>query len=305
MASDQKRVTVLGLGLLGSAMARAFLDNGYQLTVWNRSPARASAFDGIAGIASSVPEACRASEVIIACMIDPSACDSVLRHPETEAAIRGKLLVQLTTTTPADARSEAEWANRCGAQYLGGAILASPSTVGTDRAMAFYSGPREAFDRYRSWLQVLAPNSVYYGEEIGRAATMDHALLELSYGCLAVLFHSMALCEAGSVPLDEFLDHVTIFKDGFLEQRTSGIASGTYPSGTATMYTFTSWVEQLVRVAADAGVDTSLPAALLHGITRTVELGHGRDDYQALYEAFRQRGNDSDDQLPPETDAVI
>jgi 3-hydroxyisobutyrate dehydrogenase-like beta-hydroxyacid dehydrogenase len=290
MASSEKRVTVLGLGLLGSAMARAFLDNGYRLTVWNRSPGRAAAFEGRAKIATSVAEACHASEVIIACVIDPSACESALRNPETEAAIEGKLLVQLTTTTPADARSEAEWANRCGARYLGGAILVSPSTVGTDRAKAFYSGPKDAFDRYRTWLQVLAPNSAYYGEEVGRAATMDHALLELSYGCLALLFHSIALCEAGSVPLDEFLDQVTIFKDGFLEQRTSGIASGTYPSGSATMHTFASWAEQLVRVAADAGVDTSLPAALLHGITRTVELGHGRDDYQALYEAFRQRG---------------
>lgn len=115
----------------------------------------------------------------------------------------------------------------------------------------------------------------------------------------------MALCEAGSVPINEFFDHVTLFTPGFLEQRTSGIASGTYPSGTATMHTFASWAEQLVRVAADAGVDTTLPTTLLHGITRTVQLGHGGDDYQALYEAFRQPEDVSADQLPPETDAPV
>jgi 3-hydroxyisobutyrate dehydrogenase-like beta-hydroxyacid dehydrogenase len=146
---------------------------------------------------------------------------------------------------------------------------------------------------------------VYCGEDIGRAATIDHALLELSYGCLAVLFHSMALCEAGSVPIHEFFDHVTLFTKEFLEQRTSGIASGTYPSGTATMHTFASWAEQLVRVSADAGVDTAVPATLLHGITRTVELGHGGDDYQALYEAFRRPRDGSADQLQPETDAAV
>jgi 3-hydroxyisobutyrate dehydrogenase-like beta-hydroxyacid dehydrogenase len=226
--------------------------------------------------------------VIVVCLIDPTACCSALRQPETEAAIKGKLLVQLTTTTPGDARKEAAWANRCGAQYLGGAILASPATIGTDRAKAFYSGPKGVFDRYCSWLQVIAPDPVYCGEEMGRAATMDHALLELSYGCLAVLFHSMALCEAGSVPLDEFFDHVTLFTRGFLEQRTGGIASGAYPSGTATMHTFVSWAEQLVRTSDEAGVDTTVPAALLHGITRAVELGHGGDDYQALYEAFKK-----------------
>jgi 3-hydroxyisobutyrate dehydrogenase-like beta-hydroxyacid dehydrogenase len=288
MGSAPKRVTVVGLGLLGSAIARAFLDSGYEVTVWNRSPERANAFDGTATIAPSVVGACEASDVIVVCLINPAACESALRHSVTEAAIKDKVLVQLTTTTPVDARHEAEWANRCGARYLGGAILASPVTIGTGRAKAFYSGPRDVFDQYRSWLQVLAPNSVYCGEEIGCAATMDHALLELSYGCLAVLFHSMALCEAGSVPLPDFLAQVTLFADGFVEHRAAGIGSGNYPSGTATMHTFASWAEQLVRVAKGAGVDTTVPVTLLQAIARTVELGHGSDDYQALYEAFRR-----------------
>ena len=200
MNAPPRRVSVIGLGLLGSAIARAFFDSGYELTVWNRSPERAVAFDGTAQVASSVAEACNASDVIVVCLIAPDACRSALRQPPSEQAISGKLVVQLTTTTPDDALDEARWASRHGAEYLGGAILASPATVGTDRAKAFYSGPQDVFDEHRLLLQVLAPNSVYLGEPVGRAATMDHALLELSYGCLAVLYHSVALCEAGSVP---------------------------------------------------------------------------------------------------------
>ena len=116
---------------------------------------------------------------------------------------------------------------------------------------------------------------------------MDHALLELTYGCLAVLFHSLALCEAGSIPHDEFFDQVTLFPRAFLDQAAGALASGTYPSGTATMNTFVSWAEQLVRTSEDAGVDTMVPSSLLHGISKAVRLGHGDDDYQALYEAFR------------------
>lgn len=71
------------------------------------------------------------------------------------------------------------------------------------------------------------------------------------------------------------------------------------------MHTFASWAEQLVRAAADAGVDTTLPATLLRSITTTVELGHGGDDYQAMYEAFRRPYDGSADQLPPGTDCVV
>lgn len=291
----QQRVSVVGLGLLGSAMARAYVEAGFDVTVWNRSPAATEDFSGSAHIASSVAAACGASEVTVVCLIDPAACRMALRRAETEGALQGKTLIQLTTTTPSDARDEAAWAEGCGASYLGGAILVSPALMGSDRAKAFYCGRQSTFEKYRSWLQVLAPNSMYLGEDVGRAATMDHALLELSYGCQAVLFHAMALCEAGSVPLQDFLAQVSLFADGFVEQRAGAVGSGSYPSGTASMRTFESWARQLVRTSAGAGVDPSIPATLLAGIVRTIELGHGDDDYQSLYEAFRRRDRDAVD----------
>ena len=284
------RVTVIGLGLLGSAMARAYVKAGFEVTVWNRSPAPTKAFSGSARIAGSVAEACAASEATIVCLINPDACRMALRSAETERALHNKTLIQLTTTTPSDARDEASWAEGCGASYLGGAILVSPSLMGSDRAKAFYCGNQSTFERYRSWLQVLAPNSVYLGEEVGRAATMDHALLEVSYGCMAVLFHAMALCDAGSVPVQDFIAQVSsFFAPGVIEARAGAVGTGAYPSGTASMHTFESWARQLVRTSAGAGVDTSIPDTLLAGIVRTIELGHGDDDYQALYEAFRRR----------------
>ncbi|MBV8195208.1 MAG: NAD(P)-dependent oxidoreductase [Candidatus Dormibacteraeota bacterium] len=289
MDSIPQRVSVVGLGLLGSAMARAYVAAGFDVTVWNRSPAATKPFSGSAHVARSVAEALCASDVTIVCLINPAACRMALRSAETERALKDKVLIQLTTTTPSDARDEASWVEGCGAAYLGGAILVSPALMGSDRAKAFYCGKQAVFDKYRSWLQVLAPNSMYLGEEFGLSATMDHALLELSYGCQAMLFHAMALCEAGSLPLRDFLAQVSLFADGFVEQRAGAIGSGSYPSGTASMHTFESWARQLVRTSSGAGVDTSIPDTLLAGIIRTIELGHGGDDYQALYEAFRRR----------------
>lgn len=205
---------MIGLGLLGSALARAYADAGDELTVWNRSTERADPFRESAGIASSAAATCAASEVVV-CLISPAACRSVLRNPAVEAALEDTTLVQPTTGTPADAVEEAAWAAERGAGSLGGAILAHPAMVGTDRATAFYLGPRGCFERVVPWLRTLTSNSVHLGDEIGRAATMDHALPELAYGCQAVLIDAMALCEAGSVPVGDFLDQVTLVSDGF------------------------------------------------------------------------------------------
>jgi len=183
-------------------------------------------------------------------------------------------------------------------KYLGGAILAAPNFVGTRLARAFYAGERDVFSQYLPWLEVLAPNSHYCGEVIGSAATMDHALLELAYGCRAVLFHCMAICEAGSVSFQDFFAQINIFANGFVENSTRGITSGIYPSGNATMTTFSSWAEQLVQTADESGVDKTLSEALLSGITRTVELGHGDADYQALFQGFIRPSARAESPLP-------
>ena len=65
-AMTQTDVTMIGLGRMGSALARTLLQNGYSVTVWNRSPGKADALvaDG-AHLAASVEEAIAASPATI------------------------------------------------------------------------------------------------------------------------------------------------------------------------------------------------------------------------------------------------
>ena len=73
-------VSVIGLGLLGSAVAGATAAAGLKTTVWNRSPARAEAFrKGPASVAATIEDALDASDVIVACLQDYQAMEDVLR----------------------------------------------------------------------------------------------------------------------------------------------------------------------------------------------------------------------------------
>jgi 3-hydroxyisobutyrate dehydrogenase-like beta-hydroxyacid dehydrogenase len=62
-------ITVIGLGLMGSALARAIQRAGHGLTVWNRSPAKMQPFidDGVVG-APSIASAISASSVVLICI---------------------------------------------------------------------------------------------------------------------------------------------------------------------------------------------------------------------------------------------
>ena len=287
MPAAYGRVSVIGLGLMGSALAKALVAKGYEVTVWNRSHEKAAEFAGLAQVADSVFDAFSASSVIVVCVLNYEASDSLIRSPEIESALSGKVLIQLSTGSPADARRTSAWARACGAGYLDGAILGSPSMVGGDQAKVLVSGPRSLFDQNIDLFEALTRQPTFCGDDVGRAATLDHAALELSAGCAMVLFHAMALCTAESIPFEDLFGLATPFKDGYLERVTKGIATGDVPSGNAPIYTWAAWAETLERVADDAGVSASLPRVLHESLSRTIELGQGDKDLPAVYEAFR------------------
>ncbi len=120
--------------------------------------------------------------------------------PAPESMLSGKVLIQLSTGSPADARRPSAWAQECGAAYLDGAILGSPSMVGGDQAKVLVSGPRGVFDQNIELFEALTEDPSFCGEEVGRAAALDHAALELSAGCSVVLFHAMARAPPSPFP---------------------------------------------------------------------------------------------------------
>lgn len=123
-------ITILGTGRMGSALATTFLKQGYTTTVWNRTRSKCQPLAEFgAQIAPSVLDAV-AAEVIVVNVTDYVTSDRLLRPDDVTKASRGKLVVQLTSGSPKQARDMAAWAARHGIRYLDGAIMATPNLIG-------------------------------------------------------------------------------------------------------------------------------------------------------------------------------
>ncbi|MFC6013159.1 NAD(P)-dependent oxidoreductase [Nocardia lasii] len=181
-----QRVSVIGLGAMGTALAKALLAGGHEVTVWNRTPARAEALvaDG-ARVATSSAEALTAADLLIVCVLDDAA---VREHLEPVAArLRGRTVVNLTTTTPEQARSSGRWARAAGVELIDGGIMAIPDMIGGPGAFVLYSGAGAAFARYRSVLELFGA-AEFVGEDLGAAAMYDVSILGGMYAMFAA-FH--------------------------------------------------------------------------------------------------------------------
>ena len=125
------KVTIIGLGAMGRAIAQTLLEKGYQVTVWNRTATKADS------LVEKEPYSClrqleaiRASQISIICVSDYKNSYEVMDVEDIHASLSGRVLIQLTTGSPEQAQKQEIWANTHGAAYIDGAIAAAPAQIG-------------------------------------------------------------------------------------------------------------------------------------------------------------------------------
>lgn len=109
--------SVIGLGAMGSALARAFLRDGHCVTVWNRTSAKAEPLvrDG-AVLAPSAALAVGASPIVVVCVDNYEVTKTILGSNEVASSLSDRVLVQLSTGSPQEARDSEAWVRDQGAE---------------------------------------------------------------------------------------------------------------------------------------------------------------------------------------------
>ncbi|MER7946372.1 NAD(P)-binding domain-containing protein [Streptomyces sp. NPDC096079] len=289
MSTKRIPVTVIGLGQMGAALAGAFLDAGHPTTVFNRTPGKAAPLVARGAVAAAtVAAAVEASELVVVCVLDYPAVRALL-DPVADA-LRGRVLVNLTSGSPEQARAEAEWAAGHGAGYLDGGIMTTPPGVGDPANMILYAGGPGLLAEHRSTLEVLG-DPVDLGADAGLASLYDAGLLGLMWSVFGGWLHATALAGADGVPAKEFtavsvrwLRTVSWFLTTYADQ----IDAGEYPGDDATIDVQVASIGHLLHAGEERGIDGRLPRLHLELMREAVAAGHGGDSYARIIDAFRK-----------------
>ncbi|MFJ9639401.1 NAD(P)-dependent oxidoreductase [Streptomyces sp. NPDC101178] len=289
--TNQTPVTVLGLGMMGAALATAFVKNGNRTTVWNRSADKAEALvQQGAVLAPDVKDAIAASPVVVACVSTYDVLTELFTGAHEE--LRGKVVVNLTSGTPDEARSFAARAQEIGVRYLDGAVMAVPQLIGLEHALVLYAGSQELFAEHEELLKLLAGNSVHLGEDAGVAMIYDLGLLSLLWSTLAGYTHAVALVRTAGASAEAFTPFASTWLEHViapaLPQSAKEIDAGDFATEVASLDTNKAAIAHLVATNRQLGVENDFTAAIQALIERRVGQGFGAHSIASLVEAFKK-----------------
>ncbi|HSG18939.1 MAG TPA: NAD(P)-binding domain-containing protein [Anaerolineae bacterium] len=290
---NSAKVTVLGLGLMGSALARALLAAGLNVTVWNRNLDKAKALgSGIVSVAQTIEEAIAASSIIVVCVRDYAVTRDLLSVDEVEGKLSDKVIIQLSTGTPTQAREAAAWATTINASYIDGAIMAFPDAIGKEDCVILYAGDANVFEFCQPVVQALGGISPLVGDDPGSAAGLDNGLLSIYFSFLFGVVHGAAICDAENVPLSLFKEMGTAIlpvMTGVLTRSVDMIAADNYESEHSTLVTSASAINQVAAVASGANLDTRFIKTLQAYASQALDAGHGSVNNAVLFKQFRKQ----------------
>jgi 3-hydroxyisobutyrate dehydrogenase-like beta-hydroxyacid dehydrogenase len=209
------RVGFIGLGLMGSRMARNLLEKGFLKAVWNRTPERGADLAAAgATITRSPRELAESCDVVVSCVADPNAAARVMFADDgvRPAARPGFRSLEATTLSPGLVRRMGEVLRGAGADLLEAPMTGS--RLGAERGtLLFMTGGRpETHEELMPVLMAMGTRAILCGE-LGQASVMK------LIGNTMISFMLEGLCEGlvagrkAGLPLETMLE--VIMASGF------------------------------------------------------------------------------------------
>ena len=198
----------VGLGVMGSGVARRLLAAGHSVTVWNRTPRKARPLlDAGAKWADSPREVAERVEVVFTMVTNTDAVRAVTEGPDGILAGLGpgKVYVDMSTQSPAASRELAEQVRELGARMLDAPVSGSVVTLEEGKLSIMVGGDADVFERLKPILEAIGPRVFHIGPN-GSAVTMKIAInLQLQVQMVA-FSEGVLLAEKGGISREQAVE---------------------------------------------------------------------------------------------------
>lgn len=289
--TDKPRVAFLGLGIMGSGMARRLLRAGFPLTVFNRNPEKTAPFAAEGTLVAATPrEAAEQADVLISMVADDAASRGLWlgERGAISGLVSGALLIESSTLTVGWVKELADAAAARGCELLDAPVTGSKAHAAAGELNFLVGGPAAALERARPILSAMGRSIIHIGPT-GNGARLKLINNFLCGVQLVSLAEAVSLIEKSGLDRARALEVLTNGAPGspLVKTVSARMVSGDY----APNFPLRLMAKDLAYALGEAGqygVPLATVAAALKVFEKAVADGHGGEDFSAILEQHRQ-----------------
>ena len=279
------KITVVGLGLMGRAIAERLTSRGFTVSGWNRSPAavQTAVTEGLA--AATDPGIATGADVLLLTLSDAAAIGEVL-FDEPGFALRGRTVVQMGTIAPRESRDLAARVNAAGGRYLEAPVLGSLPEARTGKLIVMAGGEARDFAHCLPVLEALGEAPRLVGT-LGKGAALKLAMNHLIGSLTAAFSASLGLVRAEGIDVALFMDLLrgsALYAPTF-DKKLAKMLAHDYGNPNFPLRHLLKDTRLFAAAASAHGIDNRVVESLASLFEAGISRGRGEDDYSALYES--------------------
>lgn len=288
------KISVLGAGAMGSALATCLIEAGHTVTVWNRTPEKLAPLTEMGAIAAADARAAlEASPVSIVCI---KGHKETLELVETSGAdLTGRVICEMSTGVTEDAERLMAALEARGARWLLGMINAYPSGIGEPDAAILTVGDPEVWASHGDVIRTLGGAAAHVGETPAMLAALFAGLFTVRQGFMFGMIYGALACERAGVSMQVFVDQMPAslkLVQDYYDVFSRTVPAGNYANPEASLKVYAMALDDALQTVQGLGAPDDL-LRLMHDRTRAAwDAGYGEQQLTALVEHLGQAERD-------------
>jgi 3-hydroxyisobutyrate dehydrogenase len=202
-----QKITMLGLGAMGSRMAINLLKAGYAVTVWNRSQKAAETASAKGGIVVATPKlAVKDADIVISMVTDSDASRFIWLDSETGAIggmRKGTIAIESSTLTVGYIKELAAEMNNRGIAFLDAPVVGSRPQVETGKLIYLVGGQAKILQQAENILLSAGGGKIHHVGDVGKGMAMKLAVNALFGIQVAALAEILGILAKNGLDLEE------------------------------------------------------------------------------------------------------
>ncbi len=285
------KIGIIGIGMLGEAVAQNLLNLGFDVSVYNRTKEKAVEVEKNGATVMNSPKAVADnSELIIIIVKDASAVKEVSfgKNGITESENKKLIVADMSTIEPSESREIADKFEQKQIQKLEIPVMGGPNVAISGKLVMMASGPKNSFEQCKTIFEKIA-NKVFFLGTQGTANSIKLAMnLQITMLALS-LSEGITLVEKSEVDPKIFLEvlNSTYFKTGMSENKAFKMIDGDYDA-TFTLSNLKKDISTMISTSKKLGIELPMIMKAEKIYENAIKEGLGNNDYTGIIEYIKK-----------------